>query len=54
MLSSINASKASDMNKLNSDIIKRAYERRVKEKKLKNFRMLHETQYLREPGIKPV
>ena len=50
MLSSINAGKASDMNKLNSDIIKRAYERRVKEKKLKKFRMLHETQYLREPG----
>ncbi len=50
MLSSINAGKASDMNKLNSGIIKRAYERRVKEKKLKKFRMLHETQYLREPG----
>ena len=50
MLSSINAARAADMNKLSSDIIKKAYERRVREKKLKNFKLLHETQYLREPG----
>ena len=50
MLSSINATRAADKNKLSSDIIKKAYERRVREKKLKNFKLLHETQYLREPG----
>ncbi len=50
MLSSIRSGKASDMNKLNSDMIKRAYEKRVKQKKLKKFKLLHETQYLREPG----
>ena len=50
MLSSINAARAADMNKLSSEIIKKAYERRVREKKLKNFKLLHETQYLREPG----
>ena len=50
MLSSIDAGKSSDINKLNADMIKRAYERRLKQNKLKKFRMLNETQYLREAG----
>ncbi len=50
MLSSIDAGRSSDINKLNADMIKRAYERRLKQNKLKKFRMLNETQYLREAG----
>tara|TARA_Y100000589_G_scaffold127717_2_gene121577 strand:- start:1975 stop:3753 length:1779 start_codon:yes stop_codon:yes gene_type:complete len=50
MLSSIDAGKSSDVNKLNSDMIKRAYELRLKQKKIRKFRMLNETHYLREAG----
>lgn len=50
MLSNISGAISSDINKLNTDMIKKVYENQVTSKKIKTFKILNEAQYMREAG----
>lgn len=50
MLSNISGAISRDINKLDTNMIKKVYENQIKSKKLKNFKILNETQYMREAG----